>query len=134
MARRRPSRARCKRDCTWTGERPISSARRKIPEFGADMNLLNRFGAACAAALVLLAPALWNGFPLLQYDTGGYIARWYEGTLEQGASLRLARNRLWIRLGAPWTVDLRLDDKPLALQSSSSPVNVLVTRTGVTAA
>jgi len=58
----------------------------------------------------------------------------YEGTLEQGASLRLARNRLWIRLGAPWTIDLRLDDKPLALQSSSSPVNVLVTRTGVTAA
>ena len=27
------------------------------------------------------APALWNGFPLLQYDTGGYLARWYEGTL-----------------------------------------------------
>ena len=28
---------------------------------------------------MLLAPALWNGFPLLQYDTGGYLARWYEG-------------------------------------------------------
>ena len=27
------------------------------------------------------APALWNGYPLLQYDTGGYIARWYEGYL-----------------------------------------------------
>ena len=26
-------------------------------------------------------PALWNGFALLQYDTGGYLARWYEGTL-----------------------------------------------------
>ncbi|MBN8958912.1 MAG: hypothetical protein J0H17_20475 [Rhizobiales bacterium] len=39
---------------------------------------------ACAlilAMLVLLAPALWNGFPLLQYDTGGYLARWYEGYL-----------------------------------------------------
>lgn len=38
----------------------------------------------CAAALavgVLLAPALWNGFPLLEYDSGGYIARWYEGYL-----------------------------------------------------
>lgn len=31
--------------------------------------------------LLLLAPALWNGFPLLQYDTGGYFVRWYEGTL-----------------------------------------------------
>jgi MFS family permease len=33
----------------------------------------------CLAAL--LAPALWNGYPLLQYDTGGYLARWYEGYL-----------------------------------------------------
>ena len=30
---------------------------------------------------LLVAPALWNGFPLLQYDTGGYLARWHEGTL-----------------------------------------------------
>jgi hypothetical protein len=28
-----------------------------------------------------MAPALWNGFPLLQYDTGGYLARWFEGYL-----------------------------------------------------
>jgi hypothetical protein len=41
--------------------------------------------AWCAASLlmtgVLLAPALWNQFPILQYDTGGYLARWYEGYL-----------------------------------------------------
>jgi hypothetical protein len=30
---------------------------------------------------ILLGPALWNGYPLLQYDTGGYLARWYEGYL-----------------------------------------------------
>ena len=30
---------------------------------------------------LLIAPALWNGFALLQYDTGGYLARWYEGYL-----------------------------------------------------
>ena len=30
---------------------------------------------------MLLAPALWNGYPLLQWDTGGYLARWYEGYL-----------------------------------------------------
>lgn len=35
--------------------------------------------AACFA--LLLAPALWNSYPLLQYDTGGYLARWYEGYL-----------------------------------------------------
>src|SRR5882724_4831634 len=30
---------------------------------------------------LLIAPAIWNGYPLLQYDTGGYLARWYEGYL-----------------------------------------------------
>jgi hypothetical protein len=37
--------------------------------------------AAVAIPLILLAPALWNGYPLLQWDTGGYLARWYEGYL-----------------------------------------------------
>src|SRR5689334_24616011 len=37
--------------------------------------------AVLACALILLAPALWNRYPLLQYDTGGYLARWYEGYL-----------------------------------------------------
>jgi MFS family permease len=36
---------------------------------------------AVAIPLMLIAPALWNGYPLLQYDTGGYLARWYEGYL-----------------------------------------------------
>ena len=42
--------------------------------------------APLAATLMLLAPALWNGFPLLEYDTGGYLARWFEGTLEVSRS------------------------------------------------
>ncbi|WP_257196014.1 MULTISPECIES: hypothetical protein [unclassified Bradyrhizobium] len=37
--------------------------------------------AAMALPLLLLAPAFWNGYPLLQWDTGGYLARWYEGYL-----------------------------------------------------
>jgi hypothetical protein len=36
---------------------------------------------ACASLLLLLAPAIWNGYPLLQWDTGGYLARWFEGYL-----------------------------------------------------
>jgi len=35
---------------------------------------------------MLLAPALWNGFPLLEFDTGGYFARWHEGKLEESRS------------------------------------------------
>ncbi|HLH89771.1 MAG TPA: hypothetical protein VKX28_15070 [Xanthobacteraceae bacterium] len=45
------------------------------------MRIANWAVAALAAIVALLAPALWNGFPLLEYDTGGYLARWYEGYL-----------------------------------------------------
>jgi hypothetical protein len=41
----------------------------------------SRLREAAAAIALLLAPALWNGFPFLQYDTGGYLARWFEGYL-----------------------------------------------------
>ena len=37
--------------------------------------------AAILSLLLLLAPALWNGYPILQWDTGGYLARWFEGYL-----------------------------------------------------
>ncbi|WP_035966733.1 hypothetical protein [Bradyrhizobium sp. YR681] len=37
--------------------------------------------AALALPLLMIAPAFWNGYPLLQWDTGGYLARWYEGYL-----------------------------------------------------
>jgi hypothetical protein len=40
-----------------------------------------RIGSAIAATAMLLVPAIWNRFPLLEYDTGGYLARWFEGTL-----------------------------------------------------
>jgi hypothetical protein len=45
------------------------------------MPVVSRIGAALASTLLLLAPAIWNRFPLLQYDTGGYFVRWYEGYL-----------------------------------------------------
>ncbi len=50
-------------------------------------------GAACAwaasfAAMLaaLLAPAIWNGFPLVFADTGGYLARAFERDLDIGRS------------------------------------------------
>ena len=48
---------------------------------GAGMSGVLRIGAAVASTLILLAPAIWNRFPLLQYDTGGYLVRWFEGYL-----------------------------------------------------
>src|SRR5437762_460883 len=40
-----------------------------------------RIAGGLICFVLLLAPALWNRYPLLQYDTGGYLARWYEGYL-----------------------------------------------------
>src|ERR1051325_8978902 len=51
------------------------------------MTFATRAVAAFAATLTLLAPAIWNGFPLLQYDTGGYLARWFEGYLVPSRSV-----------------------------------------------
>jgi hypothetical protein len=36
--------------------------------------------------ILLCAPALWNGFPLMFDDVGGYLERWPTGTLGQGRS------------------------------------------------
>ncbi|MGC2717415.1 MAG: hypothetical protein WA366_28995, partial [Pseudolabrys sp.] len=47
---------------------------------------------------MLQAPAVWNGFPLLQYDTGGYLARWYEGTLVPSRAVVYG---LMLNAGAP---------------------------------
>ncbi len=49
----------------------------------------NRLGWLIALPLMLaalLAPAIWNGFPIVYYDTGGYLARPFEGTLLLGRS------------------------------------------------
>lgn len=36
--------------------------------------------------LALISPALWNGFPIVFYDTGGYLERPFEATLSMGRS------------------------------------------------
>ena len=45
-----------------------------------------RLAAFSAATLFLLAPAIWNGFPLLFYDTGAYLGRAFFDTLSPGRS------------------------------------------------
>ncbi len=54
--------------------------------------------ALAAGVAILIAPALWNGFPLLQWDTGGYLARWYEGTLVPSRAVSYG---LMLLAGAP---------------------------------
>jgi hypothetical protein len=46
-----------------------------------------RWAAAIAVMLLaLLAPAIWNGFPLVYADTGGYLERAFTRTLDIGRS------------------------------------------------
>jgi hypothetical protein len=52
-----------------------------------------------AAVLSLLAPAIWNGFPLVFADTGGYLERPFDGTLEIGRS---ALYGLFLAAGIPY--------------------------------
>src|SRR5258706_4026458 len=98
--------------------------------------------AATAATLILLAPALWNGFPLLEYDTGGYLARWFEGTLEVSRStvyglflVALARPDFWPAVAVQaaltvWVIALVLRAHKLG----GRPVVLLVTVAGLSVA
>jgi hypothetical protein len=100
--------------------------------------------AVLAATLILLAPALWNGFPLVEYDTGGYLARWFEGTLEVSRStvyglflVALGRPDFWpavvVQAGLTvWVLALvlrahRLGHRPLVLLTMVALLSVATT-------
>jgi cytoskeleton protein RodZ len=53
----------------------------------------------------------------------------YERTLEPGQSARFAGSRLWVRIGAPWNVDVTLNGKPVQLPTATG--DVLVTPAAV---
>jgi cytoskeleton protein RodZ len=54
----------------------------------------------------------------------------YESILQTGRSLAFGRRTLWIRIGAPSSLDVRLDGRPAQLPPSSRPENVLVPARG----
>src|SRR5689334_4747194 len=75
-----------------TGGQPttMQARRREAPHGRAFAGTLpRRLAAALVMGLLpaaLLWPALSNRFPLIFYDTGGYLARPFEQTLEIGRS------------------------------------------------
>jgi hypothetical protein len=87
---------------------------------------------------MLLAPALWNGYPLLQYDTGGYLARWYEGYLVPSRSTAFGlylhfgeESHFWINLGVQalatlWILQLTLRVFRMARPSRLMAVSVIL--------
>jgi hypothetical protein len=93
--------------------------------------------------LLLLAPAIWNGYPLLQYDTGGYLARWYEGYLVPSRStvfglyLHAGQDSyFWINLGIQalatlWILQLTL--RVLGMRTPFHVVAIIVALVATTA-
>jgi hypothetical protein len=61
---------------------------------------MTRISSTISATVILLLPALWNRFPLLEYDTGGYLARWFEGYLVPSRSTTYG-----LVLAAGWPLD-----------------------------
>lgn len=62
-------------------------------------HILTWFVASIGMVLALLTPALWNGFPLIFPDTGGYLDRPIFGTLGMGRS---AFYGLFLYIGIPF--------------------------------
>jgi hypothetical protein len=88
--------------------------------------------AAVAIPLMLLAPAMWNGYPLLQWDTGGYLARWYEGYLVPSRSTTFGLylhfgedSNFWINLGINALATLWILQLMLRVLGMSQPLRLL---------
>jgi hypothetical protein len=82
--------------------------------------------------VMLLAPALWNGYPLLQWDTGGYLARWYEGYLVPSRSTVFGLylhfgegSSFWLNLGIQALATLWILQLTLRVLGIVSPVRLL---------
>lgn len=96
------------------------------------------WAAAIAIPLMLIAPALWNGYPLLQWDTGGYLARWYEGYLVPSRStvfglyLHFGQDsRFWINLGIQALATLWILQLTLRVFGMMRPVRLLAMSTAL---
>lgn len=82
----------------------------------ATTSIATRLGSTISATLILLLPAFWNGFPLLEYDTGGYLARWFEGYLVPSRSTTYG-----LFLAAGWPLDFW----PIVLLQAAAAVWVI---------
>ncbi len=88
--------------------------------------------ATIAIPLLLLAPAFWNGYPLLQWDTGGYLARWYEGYLVPSRSTVFGiylhageTSGFWLDLGIQTLATLWILQLTLRVLGLARPVRLM---------
>src|SRR3569833_384118 len=88
--------------------------------------------AAILIPLFLIAPAIWNGYPLLQWDTGGYLARWYEGYLVPSRSTVFGLylhfgedSSFWVNLGIQALATLWIVQLTLRVLGMAQPARLL---------
>jgi hypothetical protein len=81
---------------------------------------------------MLLAPALWNGYPLLQWDTGGYLAWWYEDYLVPSRSTVFGLylhfgedSSFWINLGIQALATLWILQLTLRVLGMNQPLRLM---------
>jgi hypothetical protein len=81
---------------------------------------------------MLVAPALWNGYPLLQWDTGGYLARWYEGYLVPSRSTVFGlylhvgeHSSFWLNLGIQALATLWILQLTLRVLGTATPLRLI---------
>ena len=119
---------RFRASCPKTGERHIHThiLRARLAEAGLG------WAAAVAIPVLLVAPAIWNGYPLLQWDTGGYLARWYEGYVVPSRSTVFGLylhfgegSSFWINLGIQALATFWILQLVLRVLGMSEPLRLL---------
>ena len=111
-----------------TRERTAATSARPTPTKVALQAKREAAPAESQPAKLLLTAA--HGRCWLHVNLGSRAGRYlYEGSLEQGQSLRFAGKRLWIRVGAPQNLEASLNGAPASLPDDTA--NVVVTAAGV---
>jgi hypothetical protein len=96
---------------------PQTSARRTVPRSNVAWILIVASRGPCWLAV------------RKESATGPQV---FERTLPTGESARFVGKRLWIRLGAPWNANARLNGKPVRLPTETA--NIVVTSRGMNTA
>jgi cytoskeleton protein RodZ len=99
---------------TETGRQPVARAKKEPAAPSARLVL----AAARGDCWLIIRLASRNGRVL------------YEGLLAEGETLRVTGRRLWVRMGAPWNLEARLNGRALR-DLPADTGNVIVTRAGL---
>jgi hypothetical protein len=117
------------------GDRPLAKDYTRISK-----HLLRKLGSWLVSIVFLCIPAMWNGFPILFEDVGGYLLTWPNAALANGRSTVFGIY-LWAGMPLAWiptlvlqaTATVWLIDRTLALFGFDKAWHVVLAVGGLTA-